>query len=198
MRIGDQEIERLAAQGEGFRVERKETMAGSAPKAVREAICAFANDLPGSNAQGVVFVGVRDDGTPTGLAITDELLRQLADIKSLGEIVPPPTLFVEKRSVAGAEVAVVTVVPSDSPPVRYNGAIHVRAGPRRALANAQDERILNEKRRFKNVAFDIQLPMPVARWIGLKIDVLRATREDAIFTGHGPPLSSNGLSLYAQ
>jgi hypothetical protein len=31
--------------------------------------------------------------------------------------------------------------------------------------------------------------MPVARRIGLEIDVLRATSEDAIFTGHGPPLS---------
>jgi hypothetical protein len=33
--------------------------------------------------------------------------------------------------------------------------------------------------------------MPVALWIGLKIDVSRAAREDAIFTGlfasHGPP-----------
>ena len=40
----------------------------------------------------------------------------------------------------------------------------------------------------RDVAFDIQLPMPVARRIGLKIDVLRAACEDAIFTGHGPPL----------
>jgi hypothetical protein len=29
--------------------------------------------------------------------------------------------------------------------------------------------------------------MPVARRIGLKIDVLGAASEDAIFTGHGPP-----------
>ena len=42
----------------------------------------------------------------------------------------------------------------------------------------------------RDLAVDIQLPMPVARRLGLKIDVPRATREDAIFTGHdGPPLS---------
>jgi hypothetical protein len=29
--------------------------------------------------------------------------------------------------------------------------------------------------------------MPVARRIGLKIDVRRASREDAIFTRHWPP-----------
>jgi len=43
-------------------------------------------------------------------------------------------------------------------------------------------------------AVDIELPMPVARRIGLKIDVLRAAREGAIFAGHGPPLSSYELS----
>ncbi len=159
MRIEDQEIERLLVRGESFRVERKETLAGSAPTAVREAICAFANDLPGGDAPGVIFVGVKDNGAPSLLPITDELLRQLADMKSDGAIVPPPTMFVEKRTIRGADVAVVTVVPSDSPPVRYKGAIHVRVGPRKGLATAQDERILNEKRRFKSVAFDIQ-PVP--------------------------------------
>jgi hypothetical protein len=32
--------------------------------------------------------------------------------------------------------------------------------------------------------------MPVARRIGLKIDVFRAAREHAIFTGHGASLGS--------
>jgi ATP-dependent DNA helicase RecG len=82
----------------------------------------------------VLFVGVRDDGTPCGLAITDELLRSLADMKTDGNIAPPPTLTVEKRIVRGAEVAVVTVWPSDSPPVRYRGRVWVRTGPRRSLA----------------------------------------------------------------
>src|SRR3984957_1190238 len=38
-----------------------------------------------------------------------------------------------------------------------------------------------------DVAVDAELPMPVARRIGLKIDVLGAASKDAIFTGHGPP-----------
>jgi ATP-dependent DNA helicase RecG len=155
MRLDDAELERLLASGESFRVERKESLAGNAPNAIREAICAFANDLPGSEQPGVVFVGVRDDGSPKGLAITDELLRQLADMKSDGAIVPPPSLFVEKRELRGADAGVVTVVPSDSPTVRYRGAIHVRIGPRKGLATAQDERILNEKRRYRDKPFDI-------------------------------------------
>jgi len=48
----------------------------------------------------------------------------------------------------------VTVTPSDSPPVRFRGRIWTRIGPRRALATAQDERILNEKRRHGDAPFD--------------------------------------------
>ena len=40
----------------------------------------------------------------------------------------------------------------------------------------------------RDVAVDVELPVPVARRIGLKIDVAGAASEDAIFTGHGPPL----------
>jgi ATP-dependent DNA helicase RecG len=88
--------------------------------------------------------------------VSDELLRSLADIKTDGNIVPPPTLLVEKRILRGSEVAVITVWPSDTPPVRYKGRIHVRWGPRRGLATAQDERILNERRRHRDRPFDAQ------------------------------------------
>ena len=50
----------------------------------------------------------------------------------------------------------VTVLPSDSPPVRYRGVIHVQHGPQRAIATEQDERILTEKRRARAIPFDIQ------------------------------------------
>jgi ATP-dependent DNA helicase RecG len=53
-----------------------------------------------------------------------------------------------------AEVAVMMVLPADAPPVRFDGRIWVRVGPRRDKATAQDERILNEKRRFRDRAFD--------------------------------------------
>lgn len=156
MRYTDEELEGLLSDVESFLVDRKERWAGDAPTKGCEAICAFANDLPGSGRAGVLFVGVRDDGTPTGLPITDELLVTLANIKSDGNTVPPPTLTVEKRKLAGSEVAVVTVLPADSPPVRYRGRIWVRSGPRRSLATAQDERILNERRRHGDRPFDVR------------------------------------------
>lgn len=155
MRLDDATLEQLLREGESFRVEFKESLAGDAPRAIREAVCAFANDLPGSSQPGVVFVGVRDNGHPVGLPVTDRLLQQLSDIKTDGQTVPPPSLFVEKRTLCGVDLAIVTVLPSDSPPVRYRGAIHVRSGPRRGIATAQDERILNEKRRALDIPYDI-------------------------------------------
>ena len=159
MRLDDDELERLRTSGESFRVEFKETLDGSAPTRIREAVCAFANDLPDSRQPGVVFVGVQDDGQPTGIDITDSTLNQLGAIKTDGNIVPPPSLLVEKRALRGTDVAVVTVMPSDSPPVRYRGNIHVRNGPYRGIASAQEERMLNEKRRALDTPFDIQ-PVP--------------------------------------
>jgi len=161
MIYNDAELELMLADLESDLVERKETFKGDAPTAVREAVCAFANDLPNHRRSGVVFIGARDDGTPSGLPITDELLRQLADIKTDGNIMPPPSLSVAKQQLKGVEMAVITVLPADSPPVRHRGRVWIRIGPRRGIASAQDERILNEKRRHRDRPFDVQ-PMTVA------------------------------------
>ena len=126
----DQDLERMLFDLESDLVERKESFKGDTTTKAREAVCAFANDLPGRGQPGVVFIGARDDGSPSGLAVTDDLLLQLADVKTDGNIVPPPTLTVTKHVLRGNEVAVVTVWPADSPPVRYKGRIHIRVGPR--------------------------------------------------------------------
>ena len=165
----DEELGALLAAPESDLVERKESFRGDAPNTVREAVCAFANDLPGHARPGVVFIGVRDDGRPAGLVVDDELLRALSDIKTDGNIVPPPTLIVERRILRGVELAVVTVAPADAPPVRYKGRIWVRVGPRRAIATAQDERILNERRRHRDRPFDIQ-PVHGAAFDDLDLD----------------------------
>lgn len=152
----DDQLELMLADLESDLVERKESFRGDAPRTVREAACAFANDLPDHRRAGVVFIGAKDDGSPAGLEVTDELLLQLADVKTDGNIVPPPTLTVEKRTLRGHEMAVIVVAPSDSPPARYKGRIFIRVGPRRAVASAQDERILNEKRRHRDRPFDVR------------------------------------------
>ncbi|GAA4333805.1 hypothetical protein GCM10023144_25440 [Pigmentiphaga soli] len=187
----DHELETMLHDLESDMVERKESFKGNAPKTAREAVCAFANDLPNHRRPGVVFIGAKDDGSPSGIQITDELLRQLSDIKTDGHIVPPPTLFVEKRLLRGAEMAVITVAPSDSPPVRCQGRIHIRVGPRRAIASAQDERILNEKRRHRDLPFDAQ-PVPTATLADLS---RRLFEEEYLPSAFAPDvLDANGRS----
>lgn len=150
----DAELEALLNDLESDRAERKEAWGGDAPDKGCQAICAFANDLPNHQMPGVLFIGVADNGTPASLAITDQLLVTLADTKSNGNILPPPTMTVEKRVLRGVQVAVMTVWPADAPPVRYKGRIWIRVGPRRGFATTQDERILNEKRRCRDLHFE--------------------------------------------
>ena len=157
----EEELLQIIATSESDRVEFKKSLSSSTATRIREAICAFANDLAGHEKPGFVFVGVADDRTIDNIAVTDRLLQQLADMKTDGNIVPPPSLTVEKRRLQGKEIAVVIVHPSNSPPVRYKGAIHVRIGSRRSIATAQDERVLNEKRRYGDRPFDIY-PIPTA------------------------------------
>lgn len=161
-RFTDAELENFLNDIESDRIERKQSFKGDTPKRARQAVCAFANDLPNHNKPGVLFIGAKDDGSPSHEPITDELLCSLADMKTDGNILPLPVLSVEKRLLKGAEMAVVAILPSDMPPVKYEGRIWIRTGPRRSIANEQEERILNEKRRYKNLPFDIY-PIPTAK-----------------------------------
>jgi ATP-dependent DNA helicase RecG len=152
--LSDAELLALLGAPESDRAERKSAWSGDVPDKVRQAVCAFVNDLPNHQLPGVVFIGADNDGRPSGIDVDDRLLLTLADIKTDGKIIPPPTITVERRVVAGAAMAVLTAWPADAPPVRYDGRIWIRIGPRRGLATAQDERILNERRRHLDRAFD--------------------------------------------
>jgi ATP-dependent DNA helicase RecG len=153
--LSDPELEALLQDLESDRVERKESLAD--PARIRQAICAFGNDMPNHRKPGVVFVGVRDNGDCARLPITDLLLRTLADMRSDGNILPFPIMTVRKKTIVGCELAVVEVEPSDAPPVRFNGRVWIRVGPRRATATAEEERRLNEKRRSKDLPYDLHV-----------------------------------------
>jgi len=150
----DHELEELLSEAESDRVERKSS--ASDMPAIHQAVCAFANDLPDHQQPGVLFIGVADDGEGTGLDITDDLLRRLSDIRSHGNILPLPAITVQKRALKGCEVAVTVVQPSDAPPVRYRGRVYVRVGPTTRVATREEERRLAEKRRARDLPFDIR------------------------------------------
>ena len=135
---------RLMRDLESDRIER--TISSSNTDKFAEAICAFANDMPQNRRPGYLFVGVRDDGEPSGLTVTDQLLQNLAAIRSDGNIQPLPAINVQRLSTPEGDVAVVEVFPSDLPPVRYRGRVWIRVGPRRAIASESEERLLAERR----------------------------------------------------
>ena len=150
----DQELETLLDDLESDRVERKESISDG--DKIRQAICAFANDLPDSRQPGVLFIGANDRGGNVTLPITDQLLITLSNMRSDGNILPMPSMTVQKRKLKGCDMAVVLVQPSDSPPVRFKGTVWIRVGPRRDIASPDDERRLNEKRRFRDLPADIR------------------------------------------
>lgn len=148
----DAELATLFRLQESDRVERKESLADK--DRVCQAICALANDLPKHGQPGVIFIGQRDDRSCAGLTVDDALLLQLAGLRSDGRTLPFATMYVRQVTIEGCEVAVVEVEPSDNPPVRFEGRTWIRVGPRRALATAEEERRLVEKRRWGNLPFD--------------------------------------------
>lgn len=150
----DSELELFIDDLESDRIERKESM-GDGEK-IRQAICAFSNNLPDHQEPSVLFVGVNDHGFPTGLQVTDDLLKNLAHCRDDGNILPFPSLTVQKRTLKGKDVAVVIVQPADAPPVRYKGTVWIRIGPRRGIATADDERRLNERRRYRDLPIDVR------------------------------------------
>jgi len=175
--MNDQELATLLNDLESDRVERKASI--SDRNIIRQAICAFANDLPNHQQPGVLFIGVNNDGTCANLPISDQLLLTLSDIRSDGNILPFPDMIVQKRTIIGCELVVVIVEPSDAPPVRFNGRVWVRVDPRRATATQQEERRLAEKRRAKDLPFDI-LPLPSASLDDLDLDALQQLARNAV------------------
>jgi ATP-dependent DNA helicase RecG len=165
-----QELENMLNDLESDRVERKASIAD--PDKICQAICAFANDLPNHQKPGALFIGVNDDGSCANLPISDHTLLTLSNMRSQGNILPLPLMSVDKMTLKGCEVVVIQVEPSSASPVRYKGRTWVRVGPRRAIATPEEERRLAEKRRARDLPFDIQ-PIPSASLNDLNLDYFK-------------------------
>ena len=166
--MDQQELRLLLIDIESDLIERKASL--SDPDRVRQAICAYANDLPDHRKPGVIFIGANDDGSCAGLTVTDELLLRLSHMRDDGKIQPIPSITVGKNVINKCEMAVIVVKPSLAPPIRFNGITWIRVGPRRAIATPEEEKILSERRRSRDLPFDLQ-PVPSARVEELDLDL---------------------------
>jgi ATP-dependent DNA helicase RecG len=150
--ITQDQLTQMMSELESERVEKKISVANL--DKFGEAMCSFANDLPRHGKPGFLIIGVNDDGSRSGLTVDEALLQNLMGFRTDGRIVPPPSMMVTKFTYDDGDVAVVEVQPSYHPPVRYNGKVCVRVGPRKGIANEADERVLSEKRSSFAKTFD--------------------------------------------
>lgn len=170
--ITKEELENLLPVLESDRLEK--TISTSDVNKFGEAICSFANDLARHQQPGYLVVGVHDDGRRSGLNVSEQLLQTLMDFRTDGRIVPPPSMLVQKFTFDDGEVAVVEVQPSFQPPVRFKGKVCIRFGPRKGVANPDDERILSEKRSSFARTFDT-LPCMGSTLEDVSVDIFRNT-----------------------
>lgn len=175
--LTEAELRTLISDSESDRVER--TMSLTNFDKFAEAVCAFANDLADHRKPGYLVLGVSDAGRVLGASVTDQLLQNLAALRSDGNIQPLPALTVQKISLTEGEIAVIEVQPSTLPPVRYKGRVYVRIGPRRGIANEQEERLLSERRTSFARTFDAS-PLREATLDDLSLSLFAAYREQVV------------------
>jgi len=138
------DLNQLLGDTESFRVEKTASLTNT--DKFSEAICSFANDIGNTGLPGYLFIGVDEKGVPTGAVISEALLTQLDQIRKNGQILPQPDARVSRHLIDGRAIAVVEVQPSSMPPVRYKNIVHIRTGPSRSVASAEQERRLTERR----------------------------------------------------
>lgn len=165
-------LDKLLSDLESDRVEK--TISENDKDKFGEAVCSFSNDIANHQAPGYLVVGAKDDGSRSGLVVSEQLMQTLMDFRTDGRIVPPPSMTVDKLSYPDGEVAVVEVQPSFQPPVRYKGKVCIRIGPRKGTANEAEERRLSEKRSSFARSFDT-LPCYGSTINDLSIDTFKLT-----------------------
>ena len=147
-------LDSIVGSLETFRIEK--TRSTTDTDKFCEAICAFSNDMPNSKQPGYLIIGINEDGTPTGIKATDKLLKELAGLRTDGNILPIPAMTVEHFPTDKGDIIVITVQPSLDPPVRYRGRCYIRIGPRKDIATREEEVFLSERRLYSNRTFDMQ------------------------------------------
>lgn len=149
MNYSDSELLLLLNSSESNWIEKKSSFNSNNKDKVSATVCAFANALADDHKAGFLFIGVADNGEILGLPDTDAVKKGIDEIKSDGRVQPMPSIVTRSLSIGDKHVMAVIVQPSSLPPVRFKGQVYVRMSASTRDGNAEDERVLNEKRRHK-------------------------------------------------
>lgn len=152
--LNREKIQSMLTDLESEQIER--TISTTDTDKFAQAICAFSNNLSNSTRSGYLLIGVHDNGLLSGLKANDKLLQSLGGLRSDGNILPQPIMSISVFSYENGDVIVLEIQPSPFPPVRYKGKTWIRVGPRKAVANEMEERILIERRTSNVSTFDIR------------------------------------------
>ena len=150
-------IEEVKNLTEVMESDRIEWTTSTEEKKLGQAICAFSNDFSSRRLPGYILIGVNDHGKIASMTIDDRILQKLGAIRSDGNILPQPVIVVsDVYTFSEGDVVYIEVQPSEFPPVRYKGQCWIRIGPRKAIANETEEKLLIEKRISGAKNFDMQ------------------------------------------
>lgn len=167
---------------------------------IRKTICALANDLPNLGG-GDLLVGVNDDGTPTGnLDTSDGALLRFAEYRDDGRILDRPSMSVSRVMYQGTPVIRIHVDAALAPPLRFDGVAYVRPGPTTRPANANDERMLAERRRANDLPYEMR-PRYFTKLSDLDLDLFARTYLPAsvsreVLAENGRPADQQLISLH--
>jgi len=142
--INKNRLKQLLTDTESYHVEK--TSSTTDMNKFCQAICAFSNDVSRSRKNGYLILGVHDNGDFAEINVDDKLMLKISNIRTDGNILPQPVMAVEKFTFAGNDVLVVEVKPSKFPPVRYQGRVWVRVGPRKSIASEEEVKLLTERK----------------------------------------------------
>lgn len=111
--MNDKELELILDEGEGFRIEFKESL-----KSIDKEIVAFAN-----SSGGRIFIGIGDDNVVTGINITNKLKSQVQDMANNCQ--PPVDVLMEEFG----NILVINVRESVDKPCKCSAGFYTRIGP---------------------------------------------------------------------
>lgn len=193
MKPADASFLEIIQQGESATVEFKQSLA--ALDGIKKTVCAFANNLGQMSSEAFVFIGVSDDGSIVGTTATDEDLKQLANIRNGGDMVPPPQISIHPCQIESKTVIAIQVGQSSSPPVRLKGVVWVRTGTTTVSAAPDDEKRLLEQRLVRNLPFDA---VGVEGATANDLDLLRFQQEYLPQAISPEVIAENGRSVEQQ
>ena len=111
--MNDKELELVLEEGEGFRIEFKESL-----KSIDKEIVAFAN-----SSGGRIFLGIGDDNVVTGINITNKLKSQVQDMANNCQ--PPVDVLIEEFG----NILIINVLEIVDKPCKCSAGFYTRIGP---------------------------------------------------------------------